>query len=48
MERALLERFDGTRPASELEAWLTERFGDTLPSRREAAAFLKMMIERCG
>jgi SAM-dependent methyltransferase len=48
MERALLEQFDGTRPASELEAWLTERFGDTLPSRGEAAALLKTIIERCG
>ena len=48
MERALLERFDGTRPAVELEAWLAERFGETLPSRREAGAFLKAMIERCG
>jgi type I protein arginine methyltransferase len=48
MERALLGQFDGTRPASELEAWLTERFGDTLPSRREAAAMLKAIIERCG
>jgi protein arginine N-methyltransferase 1 len=48
MERALLERFDGTRSAAELEAWLNEQFGETLPSRREAAALLKTMIERCG
>lgn len=48
MEHALLGRFDGTCPAADLEDWLNERFGQTLPSRREAAAFLKAMIERCG
>jgi len=48
MERALLEQFDGTRPAVDMEAWLAERFGDILPSRREVTAFLKATIERCG
>jgi hypothetical protein len=48
MERALLDAFDGTRTAAQLEAWLRERFGDVLPSTREAAAVLKSMIERCG
>ena len=48
MEHALLERFDGTASAAELERWLIERFGEQLPSAREAAAFLKATIERCG
>jgi len=48
MERALLDRFDGASSAKDLEAWLRERFGELLPSEREAAAFLKAAIERCG
>ncbi|HEU4692441.1 MAG TPA: 50S ribosomal protein L11 methyltransferase [Vicinamibacterales bacterium] len=48
MERALLERFDGTRPASELRTWLRDRFHDQLPTEREAESFLKATIERCG
>jgi protein arginine N-methyltransferase 1 len=48
MERDLLDRFDGTHSAAELEAWLTNRSGSVLPSAREAAAFLKQTIERCG
>jgi protein arginine N-methyltransferase 1 len=47
-ERALLDRFDGVRPASELEAWLSERFKDVFPSRSDAAALLKSTIDRCG
>jgi len=48
MERALLDRFDGASSAADLEAWLREHFGELLPSEREAAAFLKATIERCG
>jgi len=48
MERALLERFDGTSPAADLRSWLREHFGDQLPSQREAESFLKSTIERCG
>jgi predicted RNA methylase len=48
VERALLDRFDGTTSIAQLEAWLLERFGDRLPSAREAAAFLKATIDRCG
>jgi protein arginine N-methyltransferase 1 len=48
MERDLLDRFDGTHSAVELETWLTGRTGSVLPSAREAAAFLKQTIERCG
>jgi len=48
MERALLEKFDGTSTSAELERWLTMQFGDRLPSAREAAAFLKATIDRCG
>ncbi len=48
MERDLLDRFDGTHSAAELETWLTGRRGSVLPSAREAAAFLKQTIERCG
>ena len=48
MERALLERFDGTTPASELQKWLRDRFHDQLPTEREAESFLKATIERCG
>ena len=47
-ERALLDRFDGSASISQLESWLLERFGDRLPSAREAAAFLKATIDRCG
>jgi len=48
IERELLARFDGTTSSAELERWLIERFGAQLPSAREAAAFLKATIERCG
>ncbi|HET9362617.1 MAG TPA: 50S ribosomal protein L11 methyltransferase [Vicinamibacterales bacterium] len=48
MERALLDRFDGTSPARQLETWLRERYGELLPSNQEAAAFLRSTIERCG
>jgi predicted RNA methylase len=48
MERELLDRFDGTTSAVDLERWLIDRFGAHLPSAREAAAFLKATIERCG
>jgi protein arginine N-methyltransferase 1 len=48
MERALLDRFDGTSAAKELEGWLCERFKELLPSDREAVAFLRSTIERCG
>jgi|RhiMethySRZTD1v2_1073278.scaffolds.fasta_scaffold40660_3 PRMT5 arginine-N-methyltransferase/ribosomal protein L11 methyltransferase PrmA len=48
MERDLLDRFDGTHSAADLESWLTTRAESVLPSAREAAAFLKQTIERCG
>lgn len=48
MERALLDRFDGTRTMLELETWLASAHGDALPSRREAAALLRSVVERCG
>jgi len=48
MERELLGKFDGASPAADLERWLLQRFGTQLPSAREAAAFLKSTIERCG
>ncbi len=48
VERDLLDRFDGTRSAAELESWLAFRSRSVLPSAREAAAFLKQTIERCG
>jgi protein arginine N-methyltransferase 1 len=48
VERELLDRFDGTHSAAELESWLTSRAAAVLPSAREAAAFLKQTIERCG
>jgi len=48
MERELLAKFDGTSTSAELERWLTMQFGDQLPSAREAAAFLKATIDRCG
>jgi len=48
MERALLDRFDGTRSAAELETWLREHYDGLLPSERAAEAFLKATIERCG
>jgi hypothetical protein len=48
MERELLGTFDGATSAADLERWLLDRFGDQLPSAREAAAFLKATIERCG
>ena len=48
IERALLDRFDGTASTAQLESWLVERFGDRLPSAHEAAALLKATIDRCG
>lgn len=48
IERDLLERFDGTHSAAELESWLVTRAASVLPSPREAAAFLKSAIERYG
>jgi hypothetical protein len=48
IERDLLDRFDGTHSAEELESWLVARSAAVLPSPREAAAFLKQTIERCG
>ena len=48
LERELLDRFDGTHSAAELESWLTIRSESVLPSAREAAAFLKQTIERYG
>jgi protein arginine N-methyltransferase 1 len=48
MERALLDRFDGTCTAAELETWLTDRFGSALPSALEATALVKATIDRCG
>jgi hypothetical protein len=48
MERALLERFDGSATASELQRWLQERFRDLLATDQEAESFLKATIERCG
>ena len=48
MERDLLDRFDGTQSAAELESFLVARSAAVLPSPREAAAFLKQTIERCG
>ena len=48
LERELLERFDGTRSAAELESWLRRRAGTVLPSAQEASALLKRTIERCG
>jgi hypothetical protein len=48
LERELLDRFDGTRSAAELESWLNSRAGTVLPSAQEASALLKRTIERCG
>ena len=48
IERDLLDRFDGTHSAAELESWLVARAGPVLASPREAAAFLKQTIERFG
>jgi hypothetical protein len=48
VERDLLERFDGSHSAAELESWLTTRSRSVLPSAGGAAAFLKQTIERCG
>jgi enediyne biosynthesis protein CalE3 len=48
IERELLDRFDGTTSAADLERWLLERFGTQLPSARDAAAFLKATIDRSG
>jgi len=48
LERDLLDRFDGMHSAAELESWLAIRSQSVLPSTREATAFLKQTIERCG
>jgi len=48
LERDLLDRFDGTHSAAQLESWLATRSSSVLPSAGEAAAFLKQTIERCG
>jgi hypothetical protein len=48
IERELLDRFDGTHSAAELESWLTTRARAVIPSADEAAALLKQTIERCG
>ena len=48
MEHELLGKFDGATSAADLERWLLTRFGDQLPSAREAAAFLKATIDRVG
>jgi predicted RNA methylase len=48
VERELLDRFDGTHSAGELELWLAARSSSVLPSAGEATAFLKQTIERCG
>jgi protein arginine N-methyltransferase 1 len=48
IERELLDRFDGTHSAAELESWLRSRAGTVLPSAQEASALLKRTIERCG
>ena len=48
VERDLLDRFDGTHSAAEIESWLVDRARSVLLSPREAAALLKQTIERCG
>lgn len=48
MERALLERLDGTHSVADLARWLGQEFKEELPSEREAEAFLKSTIARCG
>jgi protein arginine N-methyltransferase 1 len=48
VERDLLDRFDGTHSAAELESWLTTRAESVLQSPGDAAALLKQTIERCG
>ena len=48
IERELLDRFDGTYSAAELESWLRGRAETVLPSAQEASALLKRTIERCG
>lgn len=48
VERDLLDRFDGSHSAAELESWLAARSTAVLPSAGGAAAFLKQTIERCG
>jgi hypothetical protein len=48
VERELLERFDGSHSAAELESWLTTHSRSVLRSAGGAAAFLKQTIERCG
>ncbi len=48
LERALLDRFDGTHTIADLEAWLASAVDGALPSRREAAALLRSVVERCG
>jgi protein arginine N-methyltransferase 1 len=48
IERELLERFDGSHSAAQLESWLAVRSRTVLPSPHEAAAFVKQAIERYG
>lgn len=48
VERDLLERFDGTHSAAQLESWLAVRSRSVLPSAHEAAVFLKQTIDRYG
>jgi len=48
VQRALLDRFDGRTSTADLEEWLTARFGEILPTRREAAAFVQAAIDRWG
>ena len=48
MERALLDRFDGATPASDLQKWLRNQFADLLPTDGEAESLLKATIERYG
>jgi protein arginine N-methyltransferase 1 len=48
IERDLLDRFDGTHSAADLESWLADRSASVLPSGLETTSFLKQTIERCG
>jgi hypothetical protein len=48
MERTLLDRFDGSTSAADLQKWLRERYGDLLLTDTEAESFLKATIDRSG
>ena len=48
LERELLERFDGSTPATALRAWLDAHAGPEAPSPRSRALLLKEAIARCG